>query len=54
MGVVKWNILSINTYSQIGQDVYIFSKKRQRCSQMKHGAKGDMYNHKFWKRKYYI
>jgi hypothetical protein len=50
MGVFKWDILSINTYSQIGQDVYTFSQKTQRCSQMRHGAKWDMYNHKFWKK----
>ncbi len=54
MGVVKWNTLSINIYSQIGQDVYTFSKKKQRCNQMRHGAKWDMYDHKFWKIKYYI
>jgi hypothetical protein len=54
IGVVKWDILSINTYSQIRQDVYIFSQKRQMCNQMKHWAKLDMYDHKFWKRKYYI
>jgi len=54
MGVVKWNTLSINIYSQIGQYVYTFNKKRQRCSQMWHGAKWDMYNHTFWKRKYYM
>jgi hypothetical protein len=29
MGVVKWDILSINTYSQIGWDVYTFSKKNK-------------------------
>jgi hypothetical protein len=28
MGVVKWDILSINVYSQIWQDVYTFSKKK--------------------------
>jgi hypothetical protein len=42
MGVVKWDILSINVYSQIGQDVYTFNKTKQKCSQMKHGAKWDM------------
>jgi len=52
MGVIKWNILSINIYTQIGQYVYTFSQNRQ-CSQMRHGAKWDMYNHEFWKRKYY-
>jgi len=54
MGVVKWDILSIDTYGQIGQDVYTFTRKRERCHQMKHGAKWDMYNHKCWKREYYI
>jgi len=29
MGVIKWDILSINTYRQIGQDVYTFSKKNK-------------------------
>jgi hypothetical protein len=28
MGVIKWDILSINTYNQIAQDVYTFSQKR--------------------------
>jgi len=27
MGVIKWDILSINTYSEIRQNVYTFSKK---------------------------
>jgi uncharacterized membrane protein len=26
MGVIKWNILSINIYTQIGQDVYTLVK----------------------------
>jgi hypothetical protein len=35
MGVINWDILSINIYNQLRQDVYIFSKKRQRFSQMR-------------------
>jgi hypothetical protein len=29
MGLVKWDILSIDIYSQIGQCVYTFSKKNE-------------------------
>jgi hypothetical protein len=29
MAIVRWNILLINAYSQIGQDVYTFSKKNK-------------------------
>jgi hypothetical protein len=43
--------LLINIYSQIGQIMYTFSQKIQRCNQIRHGAKWDMYNHKFWKKK---
>jgi hypothetical protein len=55
MGLVKWDILSIDTYSQIGQYVYTFSKKNKGVVNWDMEPNGTCtYNHKFWKRKYYI